>query len=200
MTNNTESKELLEMKEQLSLLVQKLEKETIVNERLIRRSMKEKASWLHRRLIIESSVCLLMIPFFLYILPRISPVSMYFCSYSALFMLLAICYNYYMYRRFHPKNFIEGNLIEAKKETLNFKKQTQRWTFYIGIPFLITYVVFFVYEKMQYYQGEILNLVLISGAIGMIIGGAIGINIFMKMLRATDEILKQIEELEEKAE
>ena len=58
MTNNTESKELLEMKEQLSLLVQKLEKETIVNERLIRRSMKEKASWLHRRLIIESSVCL----------------------------------------------------------------------------------------------------------------------------------------------
>ena len=37
MTNNTESKELLEMKEQLSLLVQKLEKETIVNERLIRR-------------------------------------------------------------------------------------------------------------------------------------------------------------------
>jgi hypothetical protein len=34
----------------------------------------------------------------------------------------------------------------------------------------------------------------------MIIGGAIGINIFMKMLRATDEILKQIEELEEKTE
>ncbi|MBQ5912674.1 MAG: hypothetical protein IIW93_06215, partial [Bacteroidaceae bacterium] len=151
-------------------------------------------------LIIESSVCLLMIPFFLYILPRISPVSMYFCSYSALFMLLAICYNYYMYRRFHPKNFIEGNLIEAKKETLNFKKQTQRWTFCIGIPFLITYVPFFVYEKMQYYQGEVLNIVLISGAIGMLIGGAVGINLFLKMLRATDEILKQIEELEEKAE
>ena len=131
------------------MLVQKLEKETIVNERLIRRSMKEKASWLHRRLIIESSVCLLMMPFFLFVLPRISPVSMYFCSYSALFMLLAICYNYYMYRRFHPKNFIEGNLIEAKKETLNFKKQTQRWTFYIGIPFLITYVVFFVYENQS---------------------------------------------------
>ena len=41
MTNNIDSKELLEMKEQLLLLTRKLEKETIVNERLIRRSMKE---------------------------------------------------------------------------------------------------------------------------------------------------------------
>lgn len=199
MMNNTESKELLEMKEQLALLVQKLEKEAIVNERLIRRSMKEKASWLHRRLIIESSVCLLMIPFFLFVLPRISPVSMYFCSYSALFMLLAICYNYYMYSRFHPNKFIDGNLVEVRKETLSFKRQTQRWTYCVGIPFLITFVVFFVYEKMQYYQGEVLYIVLISGAIGMLIGGAIGISIFLKMIRATDEILKQIEELEEKS-
>ena len=199
MTNNIESKELLEMKEQLALLVQKLEKETIVNSRLIRRSMMEKASWLNRRLIIDSCVGLLMIPFFLFILPRISPISMFFCVYSALFMLLAVLYNYYMYSRFNPKNFIEGNLIEVRKETLNFKKQTQRWTYCVGIPFLITYVPLFVYEKMQYYQGEVLNIVLISGAIGMLIGGAVGVSIFLKMIRTTDEILKQIEELEEKA-
>ena len=48
MTNNIESKELLEMKEQLSLLIKKLDKETIVNERMIRRSMKEKADRLNR--------------------------------------------------------------------------------------------------------------------------------------------------------
>lgn len=199
MTNNIDSKEMLEMKEQLSLLIKKLDKETIVNERMIRRSMKEKADRLNRRLIVEIIVCLIMIPFFICVLPNLSKVSMPFCIFSAGFFALAILYDFYMYLRFRPQKFIEGNMIEARRDTLNFKKQTLRWTYCIGIPFLVVYIAWFVYEKMQYYQGEILKIVLVSALIGFLIGGAIGINIFLKTLRATDEILMQIEELEEKA-
>ena len=198
MTNNIDSKEMLEMKEQLSLLIKKLDKETIVNERMIRRSMKEKADRLNRRLIVESLVALIMIPFFICVLPNLSKVSMPFCIFSAGFFALAILYDFYMYLRFRPQKFIEGNMIEARRDTLNFKKQTLRWTFCIGIPFLVVYIAWFVYEKMQYYQGEILKIVLVSALIGFLIGGTIGINIFLKTLRATDEILMQIEELEEK--
>ena len=199
MTNNIDSKEMLEMKEQLSLLIKKLDKETIVNERMIRRSMKEKADRLNRRLIVEIIVCLIMIPFFICVLPNLSKVSMPFCIFSAGFFALAILYDFYMYLRFRPQKFIEGNMIEARRDTLNFKKQTLRWTYCIGIPFLVVYVAWFVYEKMQYYQGEILKIVLVSALISFLIGGTIGINIFVKTLRATDEILMQIEELEEKA-
>ena len=199
MTNNIDSKELLEMKEQLLLLTRKLEKETIVNERMIRRSMKEKADRLNRRLIVEIIVCLIMIPFVICVLPNFSKVSMPFCIFSAGFFVLAILYNFYMYIRFRPQKFIEGNMIEARRDTLNFKKQTLRWTYCIGIPFLVVYIAWFVYEKMQYYQGEILKIVLVSALIGFLIGGTIGINIFLKDLRTTDEILMQIEELEEKA-
>ena len=199
MTNNIDSKEMLEMKEQLSLLIKKLDKETIVNERMIRRSMKEKADRLNRRLIVEILVCLIMIPFFICVLPNLSKVSMPFCIFSAGFFALGVLYNFYMYIRFSPRKFIEGNMIEARRDTLNFKKQTLRWTYCIGIPFLVVYIAWFVYEKMQYYQGEILKIVLVSALIGFLIGGAIGINIFLKDLRATDEILMQIEELEEKA-
>ena len=199
MTNNIDSKEMLEMKEQLSLLIKKLDKETIVNERMIRRSMKEKADRLNRRLIVEIIVCLIMIPFVICVLPNFSKVSMPFCIFSAGFFVLAILYGFYMYIRFRPQNFIEGNMIEVRRDTLNFKKQTLRWTYCIGIPFLVVYIAWFVYEKMQYYQGEILKIVLVSALIGFLIGGVIGINIFLKTLRATDEILMQIEELEEKA-
>ena len=199
MTNNIDSKELLEMKEQLLLLTRKLEKETIVNERLTRRSMKEKADKLTRRLIVEIIVCLIMIPFFICVLPNLSKVSMPFCIFSAGFFALGVLYVFYMYLRFRPQKFIEGNMIEVRRDTLNFKKQTLRWTYCIGIPFLVVYIAWFVYEKMQYYQGEILKIVLVSALIGFLIGGAIGINIFLKDLRATDEILMQIEELEEKA-
>ena len=198
MTNNIDSKEMLEMKEQLSLLIKKLDKETIVNERMIRRSMKEKADRLNRRLIVESLVGLIMIPFFICVLPNLSKVSMPFCIFSAGFFALDVLYNFYMYIRFSPRKFIEGNMIEARRDTLNFKKQTLRWTYCIGIPFLVVYIAWFVYEKMQYYQGEILKIVLVSALIGFLIGGAIGINIFLKTLRVTDDILMQIEELEEK--
>ena len=199
MTNNIDSKEMLEMKEQLSLLIKKLDKEAIVNERMIRRSMKEKADRLNRRLIVEIIVGLIMIPFFICVLPNLSKVSMPFCIFSAGFFALDVLYNFYMYIRFSPRKFIESNMIEARRDTLNFKKQTLRWTYCIGIPFLVVYIAWFVYEKMQYYQGEILKIVLVSALIGFLIGGAIGINIFLKDLRATDEILMQIEELEEKA-
>ena len=198
MTNNIDSKEMLEMKEQLSLLIKKLDKETIVNERMIRRSMKEKADRLNRRLIVESLVALIMIPFFICVLPNLSKVSMPFCIFSAGFFALAILYDFYMYLRFRPQKFIEGNMIEARRDTLNFKKQTLRWTFCIGIPFLVVYIAWFVYEKMQYYQGEILKIVLVSALIGFLIGGTIGINVFIKTLRTTDDILSQIEELEER--
>lgn len=64
MNHPLNSKELREMKEQLALLNQKLQKQTIVNEKMLRRSMKEKAYSLRRNVIWESLVCFLMIPFF----------------------------------------------------------------------------------------------------------------------------------------
>ena len=199
MTNNIDSKEMLEMKEQLSLLIKKLDKETIVNERMIRRSMKEKADKLNQSLIVEIIVCLIMIPFVICVLPNLTKVSMPFCIFSAGIFALSVLYNFYMYIRFCPRKFIEGNIIEARKDTLNFKRHTLRWTYCIGIPFLVIYIAWFVYENMQYYQGEILQIVLISGGIGLLIGGCVGINVFIKTLRTTDDILRQIEELEEKA-
>ena len=199
MNNTIDSKELQEMKVQLELLTKKLERETIVNERLIRHSMKEKANTLRRNIIIESLVCITMIPFFIWILPQISPHSMYFCAISTAFMVLALAYNYYMYRKFHTKDFSEANLIEARKATLKFKQLTRRWTFCIGIPFLMVFIPWFVYENAQVYKGEMLERVLIFAAIGLLIGGVIGIYQFNKTIRTTDEILMQIEELEEQA-
>ena len=199
MNNSIDSKELQEMKAQLELLTKKLERETIVNERLIRHSMKEKANTLRRNIIIESLVCIIMIPFFIWILPQISPHSMYFCTFSTAFMVLALAYNYYMYREFHTKDFSAANLIEARKATLKFKRLTRRWTFCIGIPFLMVFIPWFVYENAQVYKGGMLKLVLIFAAIGLLIGGVIGIYQFKKTLRTTDEILMQIEELEEQA-
>ena len=75
--------ELEEMKAQLALLNKKLEKETIVNERLIRRAMKNKAWGIRRKIIAEIILCFLMIPFFIWLMPAVVGLSMGFCYYGA---------------------------------------------------------------------------------------------------------------------
>ena len=92
--NYIESKELQEMKEQLAILTQKLEKETIVNERLIRQSMKDKASTIRRKAIVESIVTLIMIPYFIWVMPNVIAISTGLCCFTCFFMVLALVCNY----------------------------------------------------------------------------------------------------------
>lgn len=199
MNNTIDSKELQEMKAQLEMLTKKLEQETIVNERQIRQSMKDKANYLHWFLIRESIISIIGIPFFIWILPNISKISMLFCATCAIFLAIELFYNYYLFRRISPNKFAGDNLIEARKETLNFKQQTLKWTFWFEVPFVIVIFILFIYEKSHFHDGVILNIALTSGIIGFIIFASISYYHLRKLLRTTNEILSQIEELEGQA-
>ena len=82
MMNYIDSKELQEMKEQLAILTQKLEKETIVNERLIRLSMKNKASSIRRIAIVQTIITLIMVPYFIWVVPEILKISTNLCYFT----------------------------------------------------------------------------------------------------------------------
>ena len=94
---------------------------------------------------------------------------------------------------------MEGNLIEARKYALNFKKQTLRYTYWVEVPILITIFILFIYEKCHFHEGATLKIALISGLFGFVVGAIISYYELKKMLRTTNEILSQIEELEGKA-
>ena len=198
MNNTIDSKELQEMKVQLELLNQKLEHETIVSQRQIRQSMKEKANYLHWFLIRESIISIIGIPFFVWILPNISKISMLFCYTCTIFLAIELLYNCYLFLRLHPNKFTGDNLIEARKDTLSFKKQTLKWTYWFEVPFATVIFILFIYEKSHFHEGIILNIALTSGIIGFIIFASISYYHLRKLLRTTDEILTQIKELEEK--
>ena len=152
--------EFEEMKAQLALLNKKLEQETIVNERLIRRSMKEKASSLRRKAIIESVVSLIMIPYFIWVMPQLIGLSTGFCLFVCFMLALAIGYNYYIHSHFRPDEFVYGDLVKAKKNTLMLKKFYANWLKFIGIPFIIVFLGWFAFEIKQHFQGEELQGIL----------------------------------------
>ena len=189
--------EFEEMKAQLALLNKKLEQETIVNERLIRRSMKEKASSLRRKAIVESIISLIMIPYFIWVMPQLIGLSTGFCLFVCFMLALALGYNYYIHSHFRPDEFVYGDLIKAKKDTLMLKKFYANWLKFIGIPFIIVFLGWFAFEIKQHFQGEELQSILGGMAIGLVLGVIIGTYRYLKTQRMADDILTQIEELSE---
>ena len=189
--------EFEEMKAQLALLNKKLEQETIVNERLIRRSMKQKASSLRRKAIIESVVSLIMIPYFIWVMPQLIGLSTGFCMFVCFMLALALGYNYYIHSHFRPDEFVYGDLMKARKDTMMLKKFYANWLKFIGIPFIFVFVGWFAYEVSQHFQGEELQGILGGMAVGLVLGVIVGSYRYMKTQRIADDILTQLEELSE---
>ena len=187
--------ELEEMRAQLAILNKKLEKEAIVNERLMRSSMKDKAWTLRRKAIVEAIVTVVMIPYFMWGMPNLLGMSIGFCAFTCFFMILALGYNYYIHTHFRPDEFIYCNLVKARKDTMMLKKFYANWVKYIGIPFIVIFLGWFAYEMTQKLQGEQLQSVLIGMGVGLVLGLVIGIFNYCRTQRIADDILLQIEEL-----
>ena len=196
MNEYIDSRELQQMKEQLAILTQKLDKETIVNERLMRQAMKDKASWLRRRFIIKGIANLILLPYFIWLAPGVLGLSVGFCIFVSLFILLALGCDYYINTRFRPEKFVYGNLLEARQDTLMLKKFYANWLKFIGIPFIVVFFTWFIHDITQVIHGEELKGALGGMVTGVVIGSIVGIYRYRKTQRTADEILEQIEEMQ----
>lgn len=195
MNEYMDSRELQQMKEQLAILAQKLNKEAIVNERLMRNAMKNKASVLRRKAIFESIITLIMIPYFIWVMPGLVGISTGLCAFTCFFMVLALGYNYYIHTHFRPEKFAHGNLLEVREDTLMLKKYYANWLKFIGLPFIVVFLGWFAHDISQVMQGDELKFALGGMAIGVVIGLIIGTWQYRKIQHTADEILQQIEEM-----
>ena len=197
MTQHIDSKELLEMKEQMALLKQKLEKETIVHEQLMRKVMKVKADSLRTKAILESILALTVIPVFTWVMHSLFHFSIALCLFFGIAVTCEQFYSYYIHHHFRPKDFINNSVIEAKKETLRLKTYYANWLKYISIPFDITFLTWFIYEAIQLSQADNTSTIIfsISFVVIFITVFILAMGQYFKIQRTADEIIGHIEEL-----
>lgn len=197
MTQHIDSKELLEMKEQMALLKQKLEKETIVHEQLMRKVMKVKADSLRTKAILESILALTVIPVFTWVMHSLFHFSIALCLFFGIVVACAQIYSYYIHHHFRPKDFINNSVIEAQKETLQLKTYYANWLKYISIPFDITFLTWFIYEAIQLSQANSTSTIIfsISFVVIFITVFILAMGQYFKIQRTADEIIGHIEEL-----
>ena len=187
--------ELDEMKQQMDLLKSKLDRQKIINDRLVRRTMSEKAGKLRKDLFIIGGVALFGIPYCYWIFSVVG-FSVAYRIVTALFLLTAIGYKLYQQQFIQPRDLLEKNLLEVSRKLLRLKQSNANWLKF-SIPFLCCWFTWFVIESLRFVESDMRMPLLTGGIIGGICGLIGGIIHNRNTKRRINEILEQIKTEEE---
>lgn len=194
MDNNIIEAEWQEMKEQIALLKKIIERQDIVSDRLMRRTMKRKMRSLNR----EAR--------FVYVLGAFALVycnivffnmdlTLWFSLATTVFMLAAIVYTVWMHRGLSVEEISTGRLVEVGRKVARMKRLGQQWLRGV-FPFLAVWFGWFVWEIWQSEANKDLALgMIVGGAVGGIVGGIIGYMRYRNTQRLADEILDNIKDV-----
>ena len=186
--------ELENMRQQLTTLKNKLNQQEIINDRLMRRSMRNEVSTITRRYNIIMALSVLMVPYGYWCFVVLIHLSISFWIVTSIFMLICGAATFYNSRKISDPNLMNHNLVEARKKVASAKKFEANWLLF-GIPAVILWFGWFVYEIYQIQGGDFNNGFFWGGCIGGIIGAFFGIKMHFKTQRQYQDIIDQIEEI-----
>ncbi len=189
------SQELEDMRAQIAILKDKLDKQTIVNDTHIRNSMKSKRSEMTRTIGITIFAGVLAIPYcigvFCYM--GLSPVFI-----AATGLMLAVCVWLTIKQQLTLKglDFSQGKLLEVAEKLNKVKVHYHEWI-KIALPMLIIWFSWLMYEVITHcgIEEPMTMGFCVGAAIGGVVGGIVGYRTNRKIVRKSTEILEQIDEI-----
>ncbi len=196
-TNNNilnNNDELNALREQMSQLKQRLDSTTTLNEKLMVDAVKNKMRGMRNTILQILVIGLLACPLWLGIGVWFN-LSWYFIAFTIV-MLLASATSDYLINRIDI-NLIDHDMAETTRQLVRMKKLRLRAEI-IGVAVVIVWFAWAVWVFMHAFEDKFMTICIVSGILlGGVIGGIIGIRIFLKLQRDSDEILRQINDLQQ---
>ena len=203
-TMETKHTEFEEMRQQLDILKNKIDNQTLINDKLIRQSMLNKMSFMKK----YTWVSFLMLPYTCYVYYKVRDmfyISWWFYGFTLIFLTFSICFDAYV-NHINKKDFLNGDLIAVSLQMQRMKKIRKKSLLY-GLPLITIWVSWFVIELYNgsgaANGGENTSMfygMIVGCVVGLIAGVAIGIWIYLRMQRINSDIIKQIDELTKETE
>lgn len=200
----TKHTEFEEMRQQLSILKNKLDNQTLINDKLIRQSMLNKMSFMKK----YTWISFLMLPYTYYVYYKVRDmfyISWWFYGFTLIFLTFSVCLDAYI-NHVNKKDFLNGDLIAASLQMQRMKKLRKKSLLYV-LPLMTIWVSWLFIEL---YNGSsavnggantsLFYGAMVGGGIGLVIGLAIGISIYLRMQRINSDIIQQIDELTKETE
>lgn len=193
MTENIDmNKDFEEMRAQINLLREKLENQEIVNDKMLRDSMKSKLKTIRHREIISYFAVGYVITFGNLAFHYLGN-SIYFILFNTLMMLGCAYFTYRTHRKVNETDLTTSDLLTVAKNLKQLKKDYSDWML-IGYPAIIVWFLFFSFELYTRNSDHKFALSIIVGClVGAIIGGIIGTLMRHKVMNTCDEVIRQIE-------
>lgn len=192
--NNMNETQFEDMRQQLNTLKKKLDEQEIVNDNLMRRSMRNQVNKINHRYNIIMALCVLMIPYGYWCFVVLCHLSTAFWIGTSIFMLVCGAATFYNSRKISDSGLMSHSLVEARRKVASAKKFEANWLLF-GIPAVILWFCWFVYEIYQIQGGDFNNGFFWGGCIGAIIGAICGIKMHFKTQCEYQDIIDQIEDL-----
>lgn len=180
--------DLKEMKEQIAILNRKLNKEVEVNEKLLRKVLKNKVSGMNWYVGIMNSLALLLIPFYFWACPYLG-ISWWFCSASSIFLFTAIMHGHFTHKRLQAKNLMNEDLLVVSRKLKEIRLRYANWQKY-SLPFVAILLCWLYVEFYLAGRGNIISFV-----ITIIVSVWAAIKSYRRLQRTLDEIQQEIDEL-----
>lgn len=183
--------ELEEIRQQVSELKQRLDRETILNEQLLHDSLKSKMRSVHKivwRMIVIGILGIVVWCLMGYMW-NLSP---YFVA-TTILMFIASMSAEYMTNRMDDRD-LTANLSDAVARLVRMKRMRLIQIVAGFVFLLVLWGPWMVYEMFPKFEPAMRTPMAVGMAFGAIIGAIRGLTFFFRMQRANDEMIRQIEE------
>ena len=197
MENRDFSREMEEMRSQIAMLKGKLENQKIVTEQQLRSSMTQKMSKIDKRMFTTIILGCCSLVYCTWFFTTRMHLSHAFTFATAALISACLAISIYKYISFRRIDLSRGHVLDVVERLTNIKKHYREW-WKTGLPILLLWYGWWIYELLTIYNYESYIVGLCFGsAFGIAIGLIAGFKVNNKIANETDEILKQIHELQQ---
>lgn len=201
MENNNQNTELELMRSQMEDFKAQLDKQKIVNEKMIIGSMKKSMSWIKRFVYFEC--CLVpLIAVSWFAIREFAHLSWLNYAFFMTMIIVDVIADYRInVSAISDADYSRNNLLTTINKLTRMKRQ-RSISMMISLPALIVWLLWSGIEAWMYIPADgsdFAQAAMYGGIVGGVIGGVCGLifafRIFLKMQRTNDEVISQINEL-----
>lgn len=185
-----------EMRNQYAILKEQLEKQEIVNDRLLRETIKAKSqhhiNQSKTRVWVAAVLCLILFP-----LSYMTQVwSLPFALVSGLIVIICVVCTSLIHRPVDQLDFMNDDFTTVARVMAKFKRQYDNWLHFVFPAIILPWLVWACYENGWKRAPEGVNpwVMSIPIIVGVAIGALIGYHFHRKAVNAAQDILDEIEE------
>lgn len=192
-TNEKYIDELEQMRHDMNQLRSLLSEQQIVNERLMRRAMNKEISK-ERRSIFITIGCAIVGTSICYSMQPVWHLPLWFTLLTIAFFITCVVATVWSIRRLMKESLLTGDLLVVAKRINDYKRFSINWLKF-GIPFVLFWLVGFVYYASEDMNQDMRFGFFCGAATGLVIGSVFGVWHLIDSHRRLNGMLKQIEEI-----